>query len=89
MPGPITALAGAATAVQTCPRVSQSGSAGVRGQLRAEIQSWELLSELFAPLSARLKNISERARESPAASEAACSPVPGTGRRHQEPCCPQ
>lgn len=38
------------------------------------MQSWELLSELFISLRASLKNISEGARETPAASAPACSP---------------
>lgn len=72
--------------------VSQSGSAGVMGWLGAKMQSWELLSELFISLRASLKNISEGARETLAASDPACSPqmqrqpLPAGTR---SPCCPQ
>lgn len=59
--------------------VSQSGSAGVMGWLGAKMQSWELLPELFISLRASLKNFSEGARETPSASDPACSPQ----RQHQ------
>lgn len=72
--------------------VSQSGSAGVMGWLGAKMQSWELLSELFISLRASLKNISEGARATPAASDPSCSPQrqrqpprAGMAAAHQEP----